>query len=65
MTVDALHDDHAVLHSDGGTVFEVGQQLLLLPWYQDMLVNRWDQYVAVRDGVVEEVWDIPARGCAQ
>ena len=24
------------------TVFEVGQQLLLLPWYQDMMVNRWD-----------------------
>ena len=65
VTVEALHDDHAVLRSDGSTVFEVGQQVLLLPWYQDMMVNRWDHYVAVRDGVVEEVWDIPARGCAQ
>lgn len=65
VTVETLHDDHAVLRSDGGSDFEVGQQVLLLPWYQDMLVNRWDIYVAVRDGVVEEVWDIPARGCAQ
>ena len=62
VTVEALHDDHAVLRGGG---FEVGQQVLLLPWYQDMLVNRWDAYVAVRGGVVEEVWDIPARGCAQ
>ena len=29
----------------------------------DILVNRWDQFIAVRHGVVEAVWDIPARGC--
>ncbi len=65
VTVETLHDDHVVLKSDGRTAFEVGQQFLLLPYYQDMMVNRWDQYIAVRDGVVEEIWDIPARGCAQ
>jgi hypothetical protein len=27
------------------------------------MVNRWDQYIAVRRGVVEAVWDITARGC--
>ena len=30
-----------------------------------MMVDRWDQYVMVRDGVVEQVWDIPGRGCTQ
>jgi hypothetical protein len=27
------------------------------------MVNRWDQYIAVRQGVVEAVWEISARGC--
>jgi hypothetical protein len=26
------------------------------------MVSRWDQYVAVRNGKVEAVWDIAARG---
>ena len=64
VTVEQMLDEHIVLKSDGAAHLGVGDNFLLLPWYQDMLVNRWDQYVAVRDGVVEEVWDIPARGCA-
>jgi hypothetical protein len=27
------------------------------------MVSRWDQMIAVRQGVVEAVWDLPARGC--
>jgi D-serine deaminase-like pyridoxal phosphate-dependent protein len=41
----------------------VGDQLLLESGQQDVMVNRWDRFIAVRDGVVETVWDIPARGC--
>ena len=52
-----------MLNTDGTTELKVGDKFVLLPDYQDMLVNRWDQYVAVRKGVVEEVWDIPGRGC--
>jgi hypothetical protein len=26
-------------------------------------VNRWDQFVAVRNGLVEGTWDFPGRGC--
>lgn len=63
ITVKSLSDDHSVLQSDGTTNFKVGQQFLLLPWYQDMMINRWDQYIAIRNGSVEEVWDIPGRGC--
>jgi len=65
VTVDTLLDEHIVLRTDGTTSLRVGDQFLLLPWYQDIMVNRWDQYIAVRGGVVEEVWDIPARGCTQ
>jgi D-serine deaminase-like pyridoxal phosphate-dependent protein len=63
VTVEALHDEHIVLRTDGTTPLTVGDQFLLHSGQQDILVNRWDQYIAVRKGVVEAVWDIPARGC--
>jgi 3-hydroxy-D-aspartate aldolase len=65
VTVGTLLDEHIVLRTDGTTPLKVGDQFLLLPWYQDLLINRWDQFIAVRGGVVEAVWDIPARGCTQ
>ena len=61
--VESLHDDHIVLTGDGSMSLRVGDKFKLLPAHQDMLVNRWDQYVAIRDGVVEDTWDIPGRGC--
>ena len=64
VTVETLLDDHIVLNT-GATSLNVGDKIKLVPSYQDMLVNRWDQFIAVRDGVVEQVWDIPGRGCTQ
>ena len=63
VVVDALHEEHIVLRSQGDMPLQVGAKFLLHSAQQDMLVNRWDQFVAIRDGVVEDVWDIPARGC--
>ncbi|MGE3535814.1 MAG: alanine racemase [Candidatus Tectimicrobiota bacterium] len=63
VTVESLHDEHIVLRTDGTTPLRVGDQFLLQSGQQDILVNRWDHYIAVRQGVVEAVWDIPARGC--
>ena len=63
LTAEALHEEHIVFKCDGGTLPEVGDKLVLISGQQDMLTNRWDQYVAVRDGSVEAVWDITARGC--
>lgn len=65
VTVETMMDEHIVLRSDSTVLPKIGDQFILLPWYQDMMVNRWDQYIGIRDGVVEEVWDIPARGCTQ
>ena len=65
VTIDAVLDDHIVLKSDGATPLEVGGKFVVIPSYQDMMINRWDQYIAVRDGKVEQVWDIPGRGCTQ
>ena len=63
IAVEALHEAHLVLRSQGSMPLSVGSKFLLHSGQQDMMVNRWDQYIAVRDGVVEAVWDIPARGC--
>lgn len=63
VSVEALHADHIVLRSDGTTALKVGDRFFLHSGQQDILVNRWDSYIAVRRGVVEAVWDIPARGC--
>jgi len=65
VTIDAVLDDHIVLRSDGATPLEAGDKFVVIPSYQDMMINRWDQYIAVRDGKVEQVWDIPGRGCTQ
>ena len=65
ITIDTLLDDHIVLRSDGAMPLEVGAMFVVIPSYQDMMINRWDQYIAVRDGKVEQVWDIPGRGCTQ
>lgn len=63
--VENLLDNHVVLTSTGKMPLEVGDQFKLIPNYQDMMVNRWDQYIAVRNDIVEHIWDIPGRGCTQ
>lgn len=63
VTVAALGANHIVLRSEGPMPLRVADQFVLISAQQDMLVNRWDQFIAVRDGIVEAVWDIPGRGC--
>ena len=63
VTVQALHDQHIVLHTDGTTPLSIGDTFLLHSGQQDIMVNRWDRFIAVRKGRVEAVWDITARGC--
>jgi D-serine deaminase-like pyridoxal phosphate-dependent protein len=63
ISVESLEANSIVLRSEGDMPLEVGDQFLLLSAQQDIMVNRWDQFVAVRDGAVEAVWPILARGC--
>ena len=63
VTVEALQAEHIVLRTDGRTPLTVGDNFLLISGQQDIMVNRWDTFVAIRRGVVEAVWDIEARGC--
>ena len=61
--VSELQDNHIVFRSNGPMPLTVGDRFLLHSGQQDILVNRWDQFVAVRRGFVECVWQILARGC--
>lgn len=61
--VDSLGANHIVFRSEGDMPLRVGDKYRLISGQQDIMVNRWDQYIAARDGVVEAVWDISARGC--
>ncbi|MCH9039408.1 MAG: alanine racemase [Chloroflexi bacterium] len=63
IVVDSLQEEHIVLRSEGEMPLKLGGKYQLISGQQDIMVNRWDQYIAMRKGSVEAVWDIPGRGC--
>ena len=63
VTVENLYEDHVVLRVGDGSMLEIGDKYLLHSGQQDIMVNRWDRIVRVRNGIVEGVFDISARGC--
>ena len=54
-------DEHGLL-SDPGNVLRLGDRLRLIPGHCDPTVNLYDWYVAVRNGRVEVLWPVHARG---
>ena len=60
---ESMDADHIVFHLDEGVRLNLGDQVVLIPGQQDAMVSRWDRFVGIRDGKVEIVWDIEARGC--
>ncbi len=63
LTVESMDSDHSVFKVEPGVSLKVGDQVLLIPGQQDAMVSRWDRFVGLRNGKVEAVWDIQARGC--
>ncbi len=59
----AMDADRTVFQVSEGAELAVGDQVMLLPGQQDAMVSRWDRFIGIRDGMVEAVWDIEARGC--
>ena len=59
-------DEHGQLSFAGSPCpLEIGDKVWFVPSHCDTTVNLYDRYVAVRAGLVEEVWDIEARGRVQ
>ena len=55
-------DEHGVLQITGATRFKVGDKLRLIPGHCDPTVNLYDWFVCMRNGRVEALWPITARG---
>jgi len=56
-------DEHGKLAFDAGEdSISLGDQLMLVPGHCDPTVNLYDWYVCVRDGYVQALWPIVARG---
>ena len=55
-------DEHGVLQISGTTLLHVGDKLKLIPGHCDPTVNLYDWYVCMRNGRVEALWPITARG---
>ena len=62
-TVKSLSDEHTTIVSEPGAVpLKVGDKVRLIPGHCDPTVNLHDWLIAVRNGKVEELWPISARG---
>ncbi len=56
-------DEHGWVEiAPGAAAPALGDKLLLVPGHCDPTVNLYDWYVCVREGVVEALWPITARG---
>jgi D-serine deaminase-like pyridoxal phosphate-dependent protein len=59
-------DEHGQLSFDGKPCpLELGAQVRLIPSHCDTTVNLHDRFIVARNGIVEDVWDIAARGRVQ
>ncbi|MEE2970847.1 MAG: DSD1 family PLP-dependent enzyme [Pseudomonadota bacterium] len=59
-------DEHGQLFFPGGTCpLALGDKVTFLPSHCDTTVNLYDGYIVTRDGLVEDVWEIAARGRVQ
>jgi D-serine deaminase-like pyridoxal phosphate-dependent protein len=59
----SANDEHGIVHAPGGAALPgLGSRLWLVPGHCDPTMNLHDTLVAVRDGVVEALWPVAARG---
>jgi len=61
--VESLSDEHTIIVPDADApALKVGDKVKLIPGHCDPTVNLHDWLIAVRNGKVEELWPISARG---
>ncbi len=63
ITLQKLSEEHGILKIEDPNVdLDIGDRIELIPTHCCTTVNLHDKYYCVRDGVLEAIWDIPARG---
>ncbi|MDH4393375.1 MAG: DSD1 family PLP-dependent enzyme [Aquabacterium sp.] len=66
LTYAAANDEHGIVRAaDGAGLPALGSQLLLVPGHCDPTLNLHDALVAVRGGVVQDLWPVAARGLSR
>lgn len=55
-------DEHGVIQVNGAQGYAVGDKLKLIPGHCDPTVNLYDHFICMRNGQVEAIWPITARG---
>jgi len=65
LIINEMYDSYSTLIRKGNKNYKIGDTLLIETSQQDILVNRWDHFIGVRDGIVEVIYEISARGCHQ
>jgi len=55
-------DEHGIIHGAAAVARQVGAKVELIPSHCDTTVNLHDAFHLVRNGVLEDVWPIAARG---
>jgi len=58
-------DEHGILHRTGGLSLALGDKIELVPSHCDTTVNLYDWFFGIRNGRIETVWPIAARGRSQ
>ncbi|MBM3239852.1 DSD1 family PLP-dependent enzyme [Candidatus Poribacteria bacterium] len=61
----SLSEEHAKLKADASVKLKIGDKFELLPTHGCTTINLHDKFYCVRNGKLECVWEIPARGKAQ
>ena len=60
-----VNDEHTILALDGGAAPALGDKVALVVPHVDPACNLHDAFVAVRNGRVERIWPISARGLSR
>lgn len=55
-----LSEEHGVIESE--SPFEIGEKVTIIPNHVCVVVNMFDEFAGTRDGRVEEMFEISARG---
>lgn len=63
--VNRLNSEHGVLDLTADAGLSIGARVSMVPRYHGSVVVAYDRFVCVREGKVECIWDIAARGSHQ
>jgi D-serine deaminase-like pyridoxal phosphate-dependent protein len=62
VAIEFAGDEHSLVTGDAARGLRLGERVEIVPSHCDTTVNLYDRFHVVRDGVVEALWPIAARG---